>query len=374
MLGRYEEAVKTIDEGMPMAEQAGLERTVGAFMRGNRAEALMRSGRLQEAMAAVAPGAEAPGVFAGTLLLLRAELHLVSGRRREAELDLRDARRHLRRSSASQFALPLAALEAEFARSGGDLEAARNVLQRALTETGAGGEHRYQWPLFSLAARIEADRALASRDAGRPPPEDADRRMTAVREAAEATATTTPGDRGHLALVRAEHASMIRSGQSEAWSAAVDACREMNEPFVLSYALLRRAEALIAAGDGESAAASAQEALALARPMGSVPLVEEIEALMRRGRLRPAPDASPGRGENGAASDDPASDELERRGLTSREREVLRLVAEGYSNSQIGDRLFISRKTASVHVSNILAKLGVSTRIEAAAIAHRLGD
>ena len=66
-------------------------------------------------------------------------------------------------------------------------------------------------------------------------------------------------------------------------------------------------------------------------------------------------------------------DELERLGLTAREAEVLRLVADGLSNSQIAERLFISRKTASVHVSNILAKLGVSTRVEAAALAHRRG-
>jgi len=64
---------------------------------------------------------------------------------------------------------------------------------------------------------------------------------------------------------------------------------------------------------------------------------------------------------------------VERLGLTARETEVLRLVADGRSNSQIAEVLFISRKTASVHVSNILAKLGVSTRVEAAALAHRRG-
>lgn len=60
-------------------------------------------------------------------------------------------------------------------------------------------------------------------------------------------------------------------------------------------------------------------------------------------------------------------------GLTAREQDVLRLLAEGRSNPEIGSELFISRKTASAHASNILAKLGVRSRGEAAAIAHRTG-
>ena len=60
-------------------------------------------------------------------------------------------------------------------------------------------------------------------------------------------------------------------------------------------------------------------------------------------------------------------------GLTSREREVLALVAEGYTNKRIAETLFISESTAGVHVSNILGKLGVATRTEAAAVAVRLG-
>jgi len=59
-------------------------------------------------------------------------------------------------------------------------------------------------------------------------------------------------------------------------------------------------------------------------------------------------------------------------GLTERETEVLRLVAAGKSNKQIADELFVSAKTVSVHVSNVLAKFGVSSRGEAAAVAHRL--
>jgi DNA-binding CsgD family transcriptional regulator len=60
-------------------------------------------------------------------------------------------------------------------------------------------------------------------------------------------------------------------------------------------------------------------------------------------------------------------------GLSKRELEVLRLIAQGRTNREIGDRLFISQKTVGVHVGNILAKLGVSGRVEAAAVAIRLG-
>ncbi|WP_260613276.1 response regulator transcription factor, partial [Streptomyces sp. WAC05858] len=93
--------------------------------------------------------------------------------------------------------------------------------------------------------------------------------------------------------------------------------------------------------------------------------------------LPPAP-GSPAPGARAPGSPVPAAesakpvDPAEELGLTPRERDVLRLVAAGRSNRQIAEELFISPKTASVHVSNILAKLGVSSRGEAAAVAHRL--
>jgi DNA-binding NarL/FixJ family response regulator len=97
------------------------------------------------------------------------------------------------------------------------------------------------------------------------------------------------------------------------------------------------------------------------------PVEGEVKALARRARLDLAPPAAATAAAAGAPT--PA----EQLGLTPREAEVLALVAAGRSNRQIAQALFISPKTASVHVSNLLAKLGVAGRVEAAAVAHRLG-
>jgi DNA-binding CsgD family transcriptional regulator len=364
MLGRYEDAIVTADRGIGFAERGGFGRTGGAFLRGNKAEALLRSGRWDDALVHTAPQGDAPGVFAGLSLQLRAELQAMRGRGEEARSDLREARRHLRNSAAAQFMLPLAWVEAELARSSGDLDQAREAIEQALARTNFGDEHRYKWPLVSLGARIEAERALAARDAGRPP-DDARRRAEAFQADAEQTPATTPADRGHRALARAEYARTLGGAEAEAWAEALAAVRPMNEPFPLAYALLRQAEALAMTGQAHAAGKSAQEATELAQSMGAGPLLEEVQALVRRARL--ATDV----GAEGTAPSPP--DEGERLGLTTREAEVLRLVADGMSNSQIAERLFISRKTASVHVSNILSKLGVSSRVEAAAVAHRRG-
>src|SRR5262249_49733782 len=85
-------------------------------------------------------------------------------------------------------------------------------------------------------------------------------------------------------------------------------------------------------------------------------------------------DATPGTSRAGDARPSPdAGDPLATLGLTPREREILRLVAAGWSNARIAEELGISVSTASVHVSNILATLAVENRVEAAALAHRLG-
>jgi DNA-binding NarL/FixJ family response regulator len=147
----------------------------------------------------------------------------------------------------------------------------------------------------------------------------------------------------------------------------VDGARQSGEPHLLGYSLLRLAADGFTAGHRESAVRALQEAAAIAERLGALPLVEEAAALARRARVALG---EPTAGEPVAAA---AADPLAHFGLTSREREILSLIAAGLSNGQIASELFISPKTASVHVSRILAKLGVSGRVEAAAVVHRLG-
>jgi DNA-binding NarL/FixJ family response regulator len=131
--------------------------------------------------------------------------------------------------------------------------------------------------------------------------------------------------------------------------------------------LLVLAEEQLRAGDRDGAARSAGEALESATAMGARWLAAEARSFLGRARL-PLPEGC----DESAALPLPAPDD-DPFGLTPREREVLAMVAEGATNREIGERLFMAEKTASVHVSRILAKLDVRSRTEAAAVAHRHG-
>jgi DNA-binding CsgD family transcriptional regulator len=100
--------------------------------------------------------------------------------------------------------------------------------------------------------------------------------------------------------------------------------------------------------------------------MGAVPLVDVADALSHRAGIVLDAADDPVRGASAARRASPF-------GLTRREREVLVHVAAGRTNRQIAEALFIGERTAGIHVSNILGKLGVARRTEAAAVAHRLG-
>jgi DNA-binding NarL/FixJ family response regulator len=146
-------------------------------------------------------------------------------------------------------------------------------------------------------------------------------------------------------------------------------------PFAAAQARARAAEAiLLARGPRDEAARLLREAHVAASALGAVPLQTAIEAVASRSRIQleaPASAAASPATEPAAATP-AAADPAKILGLSAREWEVLELVADGRSNAEIAETLFISPKTASVHVTHILDKLGVSNRVEAATIAVRV--
>ncbi|MFG3103917.1 AAA family ATPase [Streptomyces sp. NPDC048182] len=171
----------------------------------------------------------------------------------------------------------------------------------------------------------------------------------------EAGLAQGPEGQAWLARAEAEWARAVSGPDPAAWEKAV-AGFAFGDAYERARCRLRLVEALLAADRGEEAAAEAAEVRREADRLGAAPLRERLDELVRRDR--PA-DRAPG-------SDRAAV-------LTARERDVLRLLALGRSNRQIGEELYISAKTASVHVSNILAKLGAAGRTEAVALAYRQG-
>jgi DNA-binding CsgD family transcriptional regulator len=372
LLGRHQEAAQAASEGLDLAVRAGLARTWGSFLIGNRAEPLLRLGQWAEAdrLTGRALSASPEGVFGAALLQLRAELAAMRGDYDDAARELRAGCLAMGDTTDVQFLQPMRYAEAMIALGRGDLPAARDAVAAGLA--GGTPSARYAWPLLWLGMRVEADEATRSRDRREKVPAETTRRCAELARTAAQLPISAPPSRGYQALVAAEHARIAGAEETAAWSQAVAAWHDVDEPYPLAYALLRLAEARCAAGDWQPAAQPVQQAYAIAERIGAAPVAAEAAALARRARLSLDP-AIAAREEPAPRTEREPADELARFGLTAREREVLLLVAAGRSNPEIAQALFISAKTASVHVSNILAKLGVSGRVEAAAVAHRLG-
>jgi DNA-binding CsgD family transcriptional regulator/tetratricopeptide (TPR) repeat protein len=378
LVGRYEEAVTAAADGLDLARQAGLTRYDGPFLMLNEAEPLLRLGRWAEAERVLAQGrALMPeGTFGAALDVLRAELGAMRGQFDAVADALRSARRSLGDIMDVQVLQPSHYVAALLALGRGDKSGAREEIDAGLALGGpAAYGARYAWPLVWLGMRIEADDATLARARRQPVPEASRARRDELAAITVELSSRTLASRGYQAMTAAEQARQAGTDDPGTWAAVAARWRSTREPYPLAYALLRLAEAHLAADDRAAAAAAVQEAYATADRLGAEPLAAEAAALARRARLSLVPVAATTASEGGQGERSGAAvvDELAQFGLTDREREVLALIAVGQSNREIAEALFISIKTASVHVSNILAKLGVGSRVEAAAIAYRLG-
>jgi DNA-binding CsgD family transcriptional regulator len=277
--------------------------------------------------------------------------------------------------------------------------------------------------MASMVAQVDAATAVEARQNRQLPPLAAARERTnkVVEEASglvrAAGAPTSAGSRqvaeASLATARAFQRRLEGEDSGTIWRRVAQGWAALDAPYDVALARWRQAEATLAAATGRSGRAKAQapllEAVELGLRLGAKPLLRELRELAGRARivLPPEVDAALDRGpadveggtgqlaegpeamaaggsgdqRNGrsdlvrAIAGDPPSPAKrpDTFGLSGREREVLGLVAQGRTNREIGERLFISQKTVGVHVGNILAKLEVSGRVEAAAVAIRLG-
>jgi DNA-binding CsgD family transcriptional regulator/tetratricopeptide (TPR) repeat protein len=245
----------------------------------------------------------------------------------------------------------------------GETRAAVEMIERAQAHLDAmAGEGMYGglW-LSAIALAALADEAAACRQRRDGDGEAAAREQGEVFagrvERIAAGGHGRPGDlgpegRAWHARARAEHARLRGESAVEQWQAALDAFG-YGHRYEQARCHWRLAEALVSTGDRDAARRHAQEAGSAAAEMQAAPLQAAVAGTVTSARLSAS---GPGDG-----------------GLTAREGEILALVAEGLTNREIGGRLFISEKTVSVHLSNLMAKLNVSSRTEAVTVAHRRG-
>ena len=244
---------------------------------------------------------------------------------------------------------------------------------------GGGGDRRRRVarvqpigdPVTATALAARADRAERLRAAGDVAGAAAEVAagvplLDVAREGARFPSRPTgvlgPEGRGWLARCEAEYARLTGTNSPDTWERAL---AEFGPGYVYETARTqwRLAEALVEAGRRDEAVGVWRAARDTATQLGAAPLAAALDDLARRARL------DHGNGTSGHGNGAGGTSRLA--ALTDREREVLRLIARGMSNREIGTELFITPKTASVHVSNILAKLGAASRTEAAAIAYR---
>ncbi|WP_285777319.1 helix-turn-helix transcriptional regulator [Microtetraspora sp. NBRC 13810] len=342
-LGRSEEAIELAIEGERLSRKYGRYRIQGTFIANNRAEALEALGRWDEAVEVVeAALAKDPGLrtrhhlrrVRGDIAVGRGEMEVLEAVLHEMEAFTRPT------ADFTQETTGNVRLLMGWYKLRGEPEEALRVAEQSLNELVHPSKAMLGWRLLSQIHLVCATAA----------PVDL-RRAAEVQQLADHVAARLSVD-GPVA-------EAYRYMCQDRFDEAAAIWDRLRRPLPHATSLWHAALTAVQTGDREGAADRLRTAHPLAQAIGATPLTEEIEVLCRRigAHLDGDADAST-----------PAGAEL----LTPRELEVLHLVAKGRSNREIAAELFISAKTVSVHVSNILAKLGVSNRGEATAAAHRL--
>ncbi|WP_211239678.1 helix-turn-helix transcriptional regulator [Jiangella gansuensis] len=369
---RYEQglldlAAEIADDAAVRAGQLGLTwSTYGLELRWMRAMVHYARGSWDDSMAAASPpGEQVSDTITALLAASAAIIKVGRGRFEEAERDLVRVRPEWHRDSQIPQLAGIAG--AEMACWQGRHDPAVTVVQEALESMRKSSSSG--WPLggirlAALGVGAQADAARQARATG-----DADaeaRAVAAGTQLAEYGLTTaergmpradTLGPEGlaWLARLRAEKARLTGSTDPQPWRDVVEAFG-YGEVYHVAMARWRLAETLIAAGDRDGAATELAAALDTSEQLGALPLADAVRELARRANV-----ALPGVVRPVAGL------------LTPREESVLALVARGYTNRKVGEELFISEKTVSVHLSRVMTKLGAASRTEAVSVAYQRG-
>jgi DNA-binding CsgD family transcriptional regulator/tetratricopeptide (TPR) repeat protein len=421
LIGRRAEAVDVAYRGIEEARAAGLEAVYGNFLRGNAPDSLYVLGRWEEAKALSETALEWLPVGINFLISIvnLATIEIETSAGETAGRLLGQTLLELEAVRDSQLAVPFYLASASFALWRGDVADAGRVAGRGW-ELVRGTE---DWVLtarmaataaevhaYEVADALERHDLPALAAARTRAPEILDEAEAVVRRHAVAP---TIGSRqmadAYLLTGRAYCGRIDGRDDPAAWAEVAEAWGRLVAPYEMARARWREAEARLA-GAGRSGRTAARrpllEATGIALELGARPLLRQLRELARRAlitlpdevetilaeptaaassvRVDPSlvdllsgPEPQPSALIRGIAGEALAAregqDGRDTFGLSAREREVLRLIAQGRTNPEIGERLFITRKTVGVHVGNILAKLGVSGRVEAAAVAIRLG-
>jgi DNA-binding CsgD family transcriptional regulator/tetratricopeptide (TPR) repeat protein len=372
-------AADAVREGILAAEEVGIDRTYGGFLRANGINYAYELGEWDEAdrLAEESKLVQSPGRPQWRYYLTRWVQLLVAQGNEQAGARLEELRALIEGHPVeTQFNMPFRIAAAEAALWRGDPDGALDSVIRGGREVEDRQWPRYHARLIRVGMRAAAEaaevaRARRDRAAERAAIRSGDElRASFERAIADARSRQNRLDNeeteAELATFEAEARRLSREPSATAWLAAAERWRARENPYLVGYCRWREAEALLGDGDRAAAIDALGEASGIARRLGAGPLRTSVEGLATRARLDLSTDEAGAPGVAAEAPDDPF-------GLTRRERDVLPLLVKGRTNRQIAEELFISENTAGVHVSNILGKMGASSRTEAAGIAARLG-